>query len=122
MIPYEVYKVLHLLGIFMVVTSVSAMCIQATQGEIKQHSWKKFLFSIHGSGMFLSLLGGFGLMARLGLAHGSFPLWIKLKLLIWTSFGLFVFLLIKNKNMNKAIWFLNLAMVTLAAYLAVNKI
>jgi hypothetical protein len=122
MISYEVYKVLHLLGIFMIVTSVSAMCLQATTGEVKEHSWKKFLFTIHGLGMFLSLLGGFGLMARLGLAHSEFPIWIKLKLIIWVGFGFFVYLLIKKRNSNKLIWLLNLAFVTVAAFLAVNKI
>jgi len=106
----------------MIVTSLSAMCVQAASGEIKQHPWRKLLFTFHGLGMFLSLLGGFGLMARLGLAHSSFPLWIKLKLVIWASFGFFVYILIKRKNLNKTIWLLNLIFVMLAAFLAVNKI
>ena len=44
---------------------------------LKEHSKK--IMIVHGIGSALALMGGFGLLAKLGI-HGSWPSWIIIKL------------------------------------------
>ena len=45
------------------------------------------LSGLGGIGLFLVLLGGFGMLARLGVAHVGLPGWIWAKLALWTALG-----------------------------------
>lgn len=46
---------------------------------------------LHGLGLFIVLLGGFGLLARIGVMHGmSWPGWVWAKLGIWLVLGAIV--------------------------------
>lgn len=42
---------------------------------------------VHGIGMMLMLIAGFGAMARLGYMSGAWPWWIYVKLVIWLALG-----------------------------------
>ncbi|MFQ5535967.1 MAG: hypothetical protein ACE5GJ_00825 [Gemmatimonadota bacterium] len=77
------YKLIHFLGIFTVVTALSTALARAslTDGE---DPWRKRVGMLHGIGLFLILLGGFGMMSRLNIPHVSiYPGWIWVKLVIW---------------------------------------
>lgn len=84
MISYAAYKVVHYLGIFMMVTALAAAFARSAQGGTEADPWKKRLSMVHGIAMFLVLLGGFGMLARL---DAGFPGWIMAKLGIWVVFG-----------------------------------
>ena len=83
MIPYTAYKVVHYLGIFMVVTALSATFARSAQ-EGAADPWRKRLSMVHGVALFLVLLGGFGMLARL---DAGFPGWIMAKLGVWLVLG-----------------------------------
>lgn len=89
MISYVTYKIIHYLGIFTAVTAVAGYAVLAGTGgsPLLRGSWTKRLAAAHGIGLFLVLLGGFGMLARLGVSHGGLPLWIWIKLAIWVVFG-----------------------------------
>ena len=77
--------------------------------------------SMHGTGLLIILVSGFGLAARLGLVVGL-PTWVKAKIAVWVVVG-FVIIFIRKMKTQIQIWLpLVLVLFTLAAYLAVNKI
>lgn len=88
MIPYASYKLIHILGIALALVALGGMAVHALNGGLKaENAARKLLIAMHGVGVFLILLGGFGLLARIGFAHGSgFPLWLWVKLGLWTAF------------------------------------
>ena len=98
MIPYATYKVVHYLGIFLLLTALAARLGRAagfaagapTSGTAPPapDPWKRRLGITHGTALFLILLGGFGMLARLNITHGlGLPGWIWAKLGIWTVLG-----------------------------------
>ncbi len=74
----EFYKILHLICIILIPTFFSI--------SLFSESPRKWI-SISGMALsILLLISGFAMMAKLGYTgFSSWPLWIKLKLIIWTS-------------------------------------
>jgi hypothetical protein len=95
MISIATYKLIHYLGIFALLAGLSANLGRAAlgsadtpAGEGVADPWKKRLGILHGIALFLILLGGFGMLARIGVDHGElFPGWVWMKLGIWVLLG-----------------------------------
>lgn len=95
MISYTVYKTVHYLGIFVLVATLAAwlgraaLAAHAPDGrEAGPDAWRRRLGVLHGVALFLVLLGGFGMLARLGVDHGELlPGWVWAKLSIWVALG-----------------------------------
>ena len=86
---YAIYYPIHFLGIFLLFMSLGAMCIYCRNGGTKEDNpSRKFLAITHGVGLFLSILGGMGLMAVLQYSKGGMPAWIVAKLVIWLILGM----------------------------------
>lgn len=87
MISYTVYKILHYTGLFLLVTALGATLSRAAAGVGGDAGdpWRKRLMGIHGTALFLVLLGGFGMLARLDVT--GLPGWIWAKLGIWAVLG-----------------------------------
>lgn len=84
MISLLVYKVVHLLGMFMLFTVLGGIALHAVNGGTKQSNTGRRLIAImHGVALFVILLGGFGMLARLGMVQGMLPGWVLAKLAIW---------------------------------------
>lgn len=95
MISFGVYKAIHYLGVFSLVATLgaslgrAAWAAPATAGtEPGPDRWRRRLGILHGVALFLVLLGGFGMLARLDVDHGELlPGWIWSKLFIWVVLG-----------------------------------
>lgn len=88
---YTLYKVIHYLGLFVLVAALSAglarLSTPGVSGETPD-PWARRLGAAHGIALFLVLLGGFGMLARLGVTEGlSLPGWIWAKMTIWAVLG-----------------------------------
>jgi hypothetical protein len=83
-VPYPVYKLVHLLGIFVLLTTLAVPLMHFVRGGTRaDFPRRRTLAIVHGVASFLILLGGFGMLARLGIVQGGLPGWILLKLGIW---------------------------------------
>ncbi|MEO5799398.1 MAG: hypothetical protein ABIZ70_01940 [Gemmatimonadales bacterium] len=90
MIPYGVYKILHLSGMFLLFTILGGIALHVLNGGTREsNAGRKLAGALHGVALFVILLGGFGMLARLGMVRGAFPGWIWAKLTIWLLLGVF---------------------------------
>ena len=119
MIEYTTYRVIHLAGVFFLLFSLSSLII-ISRNNI---SGGRTLFSaVHGISLFIIILGGFGLLARLGIEHGtSWPAWVWAKLIIWIIMGVSVYFIKKYPVYSNYFWILVPLIAILAAYLAIYK-
>lgn len=122
MIPYAVYKVVHLLGMFLLFTILGGIALHVLNGGTRESNvGRKLAGALHGVALFVILLGGFGMLARLGLVKGAFPGWIWAKLTIWVLLGAFGTLPYRRPGLAK-IWLVGLPVLgALAAWFAIYK-
>jgi hypothetical protein len=84
--PYAVYKLTHLFGIFVLLITLALPSMHLLRGGTRSDfPGGRMLALTHGAASFLVLLGGFGMLARLGVVHSGLPTWILLKLTIWLA-------------------------------------
>lgn len=76
---YEIYKVLHLLGIVTLFASLGAIAVVPTDRR------KPFVM-LHGIATVIVLVAGFGLLARLQLMQ-NLGVWVYGKIAIWLVLG-----------------------------------
>lgn len=117
---YEFYKFLHLVGIFLLMTGLMGVYFTVWSGSSFQGSVKKFSFAMHGLGLLIVLVSGFGLLARLGLTSGL-PTWVFVKLGVWAFFAIAISLLKRKGQIGWPLYALLLLGYGLAAYMAVYK-
>ena len=86
MIPLLVYKNLHLLGVLMIFVALGGLILQQIQATTREQIWRKPVAITHGIGMVLALVGGFGMLARLGI-FWPWPGWVLGKIIIWLVLG-----------------------------------
>jgi hypothetical protein len=117
---YETYKFIHISGIIMLLTSMGGLCFHVICGGDKEgFKARKFFGMTHGAALLISLVGGFGLLARLGISVTEG--WALAKLGIWTVFGGYSALIYRTPNLGKIHWFIIVCLGATAAYLAQNK-
>jgi hypothetical protein len=121
MISYSVYKIIHLVGVLMIYLSLGGVATNVINGGGKKHSWRIPIAITHGLGLVLSLVGGFGLLARLGIVQGGLPGWVWAKVGIWLLFAVLVTLLVRKPGVAKPVWALTILLGAVAAYLAGSK-
>ena len=112
---YEIYKVVHLLGVFMILVAMGGLAVFAAIGEGQDSKWRKLGGLTNGIGLLLALVGGFGLIARLQL---GFPGWVVVKLLIWLTFGMATAVANRIPAAASALWWASIGLAGVAALLA----
>ncbi len=120
MLSYQIYKMAHFLGIFMILAALGGTAFAAMQSEAAKHPWRKVAAVFHGVGLFLVLLGGFGMLARLGLVAGL-PGWIYGKLALWLLLGAMFFVARRRPALARSVWIGSGVLALGAGYLALYK-
>ena len=122
MFSYEAYKVLHLLAVMLLFVTFGGLAIYVAAGGTRAaNPHRKLIAALHGTATFLILLAGFGLLARLGMVRGGFPLWVWLKLGIWLVLGFAVVLPYRRPALARPLFLLYPVLGALAAWAAIYK-
>ena len=123
MFSHAVYNVVHIVGIVLVMSALGGATLVAMTGIARNAAPARgLLAAMHGVGALLILVGGFGMLARLGVAHtGSFPGWIWAKVTIWVLIGAAPFLLNRRPAVAKPMLLALPVLGGLAAYIAIYK-
>lgn len=118
---FEFYKVMHLLGLFLSFGALAGRAYFAgNSGIIAADPQKKLSGAVHGLGLLLVLVGGFGMLAKLGLMSGM-PGWVHAKLALWLVVGGLIALPYRKPSLATGIWFLVPLLGALGAWIAINK-
>lgn len=121
MISYSVYKLVHILGILVLFLALGGLTLHAANGgDRSANHRRKMVMATHGIGLFVILLGGFGMLARLGVTAGM-PGWIWAKLGIWVLLAGLVMLPYRFPVLARPLWLIVPVLGTAAAYMALYK-
>lgn len=124
MISYQAYKVLHVIAVIVLFVSIGGLATVSliAKNAPESKGVRRGLSIMHGVALFLILLGGFGLLARLGVSHGSgWPLWAYIKLGVWLALGASVTLIKRVPQLNKLLFLALPALGAVAIYSAIYK-
>lgn len=85
MFPHQLYEILHIVGIALLFMAIGGVAVHAANGGTRASSTTRPLVSsVHGIGALFILVGGFGMLARIGFKHGTaFPGWLWIKIIVW---------------------------------------
>lgn len=116
MISYQIYKIIHVVSI---VIYFAAFAV--TVAKVENLKAQKILKGVFGLLIFVS---GMGLIARLGLPHNApWPMWIKIKLGIWSVVVIGAPIVIKRfSGAKRGFYIFCIVLLVVASYLANYKI
>ena len=121
--PLTFYNLIHVIGLILLVASLGAALQQRLAARAGQADAtggnRKLVMILHGTAMFLLLLGGFGALARLGVTW-PWPGFVMAKFVIWLFLGAAP-TLIRKAGTDTLWWTLVLGLASLAAYLGLYK-
>jgi hypothetical protein len=117
---YLTYKFLHLSGILVVLMSLGGLVAGRLAAGSEDFPWRRHLTALHGIGLVVALVAGFGLLVRLQVPW-PWPHWVLLKMVIWLWVGA-VPVMARRMPARASIWWWSaLAAALLAAFLAGYK-
>ena len=123
MLSYTAYRLIHVLGIILLFVVLGGLSYQATrEGGTEGAVPRKVAAALHGTALLIILVGGFGLLARIGVEHGvGFPGWVWGKLVIWLLLGAAVAIPRRKPEWAGALFLLLPVLGGLASWLALYK-
>jgi uncharacterized membrane protein SirB2 len=122
-VPLPLYKLIHIVGIILIMSALGGAAVRAmTIGAEGTPSSRRLLAVLHGIGAFLVLLGGFGMLARLGFMHGAnFPGWLWVKLVVWVILAAALIVPRRRPTLARPLLLALPFLGGLAAYMAIYK-
>jgi hypothetical protein len=116
---YLTYKLLHLLGAFLTLAALGAI-VSRVGAPGGRSAADRMAVVLHGFGLLILLVAGFGLLARVGISW-PWPAWIWLKLGVWALLGGAV-VAVRRARLSRHVALVALPLLAaLAAYLAIYK-
>lgn len=117
---YTFYKFLHLAGLFTVLMSLAAIASHRMQGGNKtEFKNRKYFMILHGIGLTVAFIAGFGLIAKAGfqMTQG----WLLAKIAIWFVLGAYPMVFYRQNPAVKTPYYALLALLVLTLWLVEYK-
>ena len=123
MLSYELYKVIHILGIALIVTALGGVALHALNGGLKRDNRARALVAaLHGTGMLLVIVAGFGMFARRELPQSAMLSgWLITKVVVWILLGVAIALPYRRLTLARLMLVAVPLLAGLAAYMAICK-
>lgn len=83
MLDYNAYKIVHFIGLVLLFQGLGAIMLSRGQDGRAPRS----ATVLHGLGLLIMLIGGFGMLARLQIVEFPWPLWVFGKFGVWLLLG-----------------------------------
>lgn len=117
---YQVYRYLHVAGIFALYLALGGLFLHALNGGTKEtNANRKSVAIMHGVAMFIVLLGGFGMLARIGMSTSE-P-WVLMKVGVWLVMGGMIAVPYRLPALARPLWLMLPLVGVLAAWIAFAK-
>lgn len=118
--PYEVYKIAHVIGVVLVFAALGGQAFWVRQGGTKEATeGRGMLMATHGVGLLVLLVAGFGMHAKAG--FGWDQGWVWAKIALWLAIGGLIAVPWRRPDLAVPIWWSLPALGGLAAWLAIAK-
>lgn len=123
MFSHEFYNVVHIVGIVLLAVALGGAAVRAADGgPLARPGMRRLVGALHGTGVLLILVGGFGMLARLGVMHGGgFPGWIWVKLGVWGTLAASLVIAYRRPSLATPLLIGIPLLAGLAAYMAIYK-
>ncbi len=113
------YKVLHVLAVLFLLTVGGGVALYAANGGTKADNKVRGLIgALHGLGLVVALVSGFGMLAKLGVGFSG---WVVAKIALWFVIGILALLPYRKPEWGKALLVLLPILGAIAGYLALYK-
>ncbi|WP_413558294.1 hypothetical protein [Bdellovibrio sp. HCB209] len=117
---YEFYKIAHMLGLITLFFGFGGLLVTTYAGVTLNSKARLMSFATHGMGLLLLLIGGFGMLAKMGIMK-QLPGWALAKLGIWVIMGAAISIVKRKGHIGWPIAILLFGLGTTAAMLAITK-
>ncbi|HSH09783.1 MAG TPA: hypothetical protein VK995_05310 [Oceanipulchritudo sp.] len=114
---HQLYQILHLTGIFMVFLSYGGLIVRSAVGSDSK-GVRRLGAMTSGIGLLLTLVGGFGLLARL---NYGWPGWVLVKIGIWILLGGMIVLINRKPQFSQILWWTTILLGVVALLMVVLK-
>lgn len=104
----------------MIFFSLGGVVMHVINGGSRDYSFRKVASIVHGIGMVLVLVAGFGMLARLNI-HWPWPGWVFAKVILWLIFGAALGLIYRFADHAKLIWWITLILAIFTVYVVMFK-
>ena len=116
------YKLLHLLGIFLLFTALGGLTLVSAGRTGGNATTRKLGGATHGIALLLLIITGFGALARLGISNPAlWPGWMWGKLVLWLVLGAAVVAIRRAPQAAALLWWVWPVLGLVAGWLAIYK-
>ncbi len=114
---YEIFKILHLAGVFMVLAALGGLIFRGLL-NVEEKSLKKLGGLTTAVGLILILISGLSLLVKLRI---GFQGWVIVKMAIWIAFGGLIAAVNRKPECGKILFAVSLALGIAAAFFGITK-
>jgi hypothetical protein len=82
----EFYRILHIVSLSVVLIALGGASFATYSAGGKPASLKKYFGMLHGIGVLVMFVAGFGMLAKMGII-GALPSWALIKMTLWLILG-----------------------------------
>jgi hypothetical protein len=117
----EFYKIMHIVGLAAIIAALGGAAVHAINGGTRDTNKARGLVAAtHGIGLVLMLVGGFGMLAKLGIM-AAMPGWVYAKLALWLVVGALIVIPLRKPELAKPLWLLVPVVAGLGAWMGLLK-